>query len=91
MAKAGLDALTKSLALELAGREIRVNSVAPGFIETDMTAGLPEEARARILERVPLGRMGTPEEVADVVAFLATRGGYVHGTVIHVNGGLYGG
>jgi 3-oxoacyl-[acyl-carrier protein] reductase len=91
MAKAGLDALTKSLALELAGRDIRVNSVAPGFIETDMTAELPDEARARILERVPLGRMGTPDEVAEVVAFLASRAGYVHGTVIHVNGGLYGG
>jgi len=91
MAKAALDALTKSLALELAGRDILVNSVAPGFIETDMTAGLPDEARARILDRVPLGRMGTPEEVAEVVAFLATRAGYVHGTVIHVNGGLYGG
>jgi 3-oxoacyl-[acyl-carrier protein] reductase len=91
MAKAGLDALTKSLALELAGRDILVNSVAPGFIETDMTADLPDEARARILERVPLGRMGTPEEVAEVVAFLASRASYVHGTVIHVNGGLYGG
>jgi 3-oxoacyl-[acyl-carrier protein] reductase len=91
MAKAALDALTKSLALELAGREILVNSVAPGFIETDMTAALPDEARARILERVPLGRMGTPDEVAEVVAFLASRATYVHGTVIHVNGGLYGG
>jgi len=91
MAKAALDALTKSLALELAGRDILVNSVAPGFIETDMTAALPEEARRRILERVPLGRMGSPDEVAEVVAFLATRASYVHGTVIHVNGGLYGG
>lgn len=91
MAKAGLDALTKSLAAELAGRDILVNSVAPGFIETDMTAALPEPARAAILGRVPLGRMGRPEEVAEVVAFLATRGSYVHGTVIHVNGGLYGG
>ena len=91
MAKAGLDALTKSLALELAGRDIRVNSVAPGFIETDMTAALPAEAKQRILDRIPLGRMGAPEEVAEVVAFLATRASYVHGTVIHVNGGLYGG
>jgi 3-oxoacyl-[acyl-carrier protein] reductase len=91
MAKAGLDALTKSLALELAGRNILVNSVAPGFVETDMTASLPAEARARILERVPLGRMGSPDEVAEVVAFLATRASYVNGTVIHVNGGLYGG
>ncbi|HSJ98609.1 MAG TPA: 3-oxoacyl-ACP reductase family protein [Myxococcota bacterium] len=91
MAKAGLDALTRSLAVELAGRNILVNSVAPGFIDTDMTAALPDEARAGILGRVPLGRMGRPEEVAEVVAFLATRAGYVHGTVIHVNGGLYGG
>lgn len=91
MAKAGLDALTKSLAVELAGRDILVNSVAPGFIDTDMTAALPDEARAAILARVPLGRMGRPEEVAEVVAFLATRGSYVHGSVLHVNGGLYGG
>ena len=91
MAKAGLDAFTKSLAQELAGREILVNSVAPGFIETDMTHELPEEIKAGILSRVPQGRMGTPEEVADAVCFLATRGGYINGTVLHVNGGLYGG
>jgi len=91
MAKAGLDALTKSLAHELAGRSILVNSVAPGFIATDMTAELPEAARDAILARVPLGRMGTPDEVAEVVAFLAARASYVHGTVVHVNGGLYGG
>ncbi|NNL86246.1 MAG: 3-oxoacyl-ACP reductase FabG [Myxococcales bacterium] len=91
MAKAGLDAMTKSLAKELAGRPILVNSVAPGFIETEMTADLPAEIREGILEQVPLGRMGTAEEVADVVAWLATRAHYVHGTVIHVNGGMYGG
>ncbi len=91
MAKAGLDALTKSLAQELAGRPILVNSVAPGFIATEMTAGLPDEAREEILRRIPMGRMGTPEEVADAVAWLATRAGYVNGSVIHVNGGLYGG
>lgn len=91
MAKAGLDAFTKSLAQELAGREILVNSVAPGFIETDMTHELPEEIKADILSRVPQGRMGTPEEVADAVCFLATRGSYINGTVLHVNGGLYGG
>src|SRR2546422_8272312 len=91
MAKAGLDALTKSLAQELARRSILVNSVAPGFIATDMTATLPEAARDDILSRGPPGRMGTPSEVADVVVFLATRASYVHGTVVHVNGGLYGG
>ncbi len=91
MVKAGLDAFSKSLAQELSGREILVNSVAPGLIDTDMTRELPEEAAARILERIPQGRMGTPEEVADVVAFLATRATYVNGSVIHVNGGLYGG
>jgi 3-oxoacyl-[acyl-carrier protein] reductase len=79
------------LALELADRNILVNSVAPGFIETEMTAALPDTAKERILERIPLGRMGTPEEVAEVVAFLATRGSYIQGSVIHVNGGLYGG
>jgi 3-oxoacyl-[acyl-carrier protein] reductase len=91
MVKAGLDALTKSLAQELAGREILVNSVAPGFIDTEMTAALPEEVRQAILARVPQQRMGRPEEVADVVAFLATRGSYVNGCVVHVNGGLFGG
>jgi 3-oxoacyl-[acyl-carrier protein] reductase len=91
MAKAGLDALTRSLAQELGGRGILVNSVAPGFIDTQMTRQLPTAMRDAILERVPLGRMGVPEEVAEVVAFLATRGGYIHGSVIHVNGGLYGG
>jgi len=91
MVKAALDALTKSLAQELAGRPILVNAVAPGFIDTDMTAALPEPIREAILARIPLRRMGTPEEVAEVVAWLATGASYVHGTVIHVNGGMYGG
>jgi 3-oxoacyl-[acyl-carrier protein] reductase len=91
MAKAGLDALTKSLAQELAGRDILVNSVAPGFISTEMTAELTEEIQQGILSRVPQGRMGSAEEVADVVSFLASRGSYVNGSVIHVNGGMYGG
>jgi 3-oxoacyl-[acyl-carrier protein] reductase len=91
MVKAGLDAFTKSLAQELAGREILVNSVAPGFIDTDMTGELPEEVQQAILARIPQGRMGRPEEVADVVAFLASRASYVNGTVIHVNGGMFGG
>ena len=91
MAKAGLDAMTLSLAQELRGRDILVNSVAPGFIDTEMTRGLPPEVRERTLDRIPLGRMGRPEEVAEVVAFLATGGSYVTGSVIHVNGGMYGG
>jgi 3-oxoacyl-[acyl-carrier protein] reductase len=91
MEKAALDALTKSLCQELAGRNILVNSVAPGFIATEMTARLPGEVQSAILGRVPLGRMGRPEEVAEVVGFLATSGSYLTGTVIHVNGGLYGG
>jgi len=91
MAKAGLDAMTKSLAQEVQDRGILVNSVAPGFIDTEMTAVLPEEAKTSILGRIPLGRMGKPEEVAEVVAFLATGATYVTGSVIHVNGGMYGG
>jgi 3-oxoacyl-[acyl-carrier protein] reductase len=91
MEKAALDALTKSLARELKGRNILVNSVAPGFIDTRMTAGLPEEVKSGILGHVLLERMGRPEEVAEVVGFLATGGSYITGTVIHVNGGMYGG
>jgi 3-oxoacyl-[acyl-carrier protein] reductase len=91
MEKAALDAFTKSLSKELAGRNILVNSVAPGFIDTEMTQTLPEELQRRILDTITLGRVGRPEEVADVVAFLAMRGSYISGTVIHVNGGLYAG
>jgi 3-oxoacyl-[acyl-carrier protein] reductase len=91
MVKAGLDAMTRSLAQELRGRDILINSVAPGFIQTDMTSDLPEEITSRILDQIPLGRMGRPEEVAEVVAFLADSGSYITGTVLHVNGGLYGG
>ena len=91
MVKAGLDAFTKSLAQELAGRDVTVNSVAPGFIDTEMTQALPEEIRAAILARIPMQRMGRPEEVADAVVWLATRASYVHGSVVHVNGGMFGG
>jgi 3-oxoacyl-[acyl-carrier protein] reductase len=91
MTKAGLDAFTKSLAQELTGKDILVNSVAPGFIDTEMTEELPGEVKQAILARIPQGRMGTADEVAEVVAFLATRGSYVNGSVIHVNGGMYGG
>ena len=91
MEKAALDAFTKSLTRELKGRNILVNSVAPGFIDTEMTEALPEEVRTQIMANIPLGRMGLPDEVAEVVAFLATKGAYMTGSVIHVNGGLYGG
>lgn len=91
MVKAGLDAFTKSLALELQGRDILVNAIAPGFVATEMTDELPEEIQQQILAKVPLGRVADPDEIADVVAFLATRGSYIHGSVLHVNGGMYGG
>lgn len=91
MVKAGLDAFTKSLAQELAGRDILVNAIAPGFIETEMTEELPEEVKAGILAKIPMGRTGEADEIADVVSFLATRGSYINGSVLHVNGGMYGG
>jgi len=91
MEKAALEAFTKSLAKELAGRNILVNAVAPGFIDTDMTRELPDNIREPIIAQIPQGRMGRPEEVAEVAAFLATAGSYINGSVIHVNGGLYGG
>jgi len=91
MEKAALDAFTRSLSKELQGRNILVNSVAPGFIDTEMTRDLPEEIKKRIMDNIPLGRLGSAEEIADVAAFLATSGTYINGTVIHVNGGLYGG
>jgi len=91
MEKAALDAFTRSLAKECSGRNILVNSVAPGFIDTGMTSDLPEEVRTKILADIPLERMGRPEEVAEVVSFLSRRGSYMTGSVIHVNGGLYGG
>ncbi len=91
MEKAAMDAMTKSLSKELRGRNILVNSVAPGFIDTDMTGKLPEAIKQAIFDAIPLGRIGRPEEVAEVVGFLATQGTYITGSVIHVNGGMYGG
>lgn len=91
MEKAALDAFTKSLSKELWGRNILVNSVAPGFIDTTMTQNLPDQVKERVLSNIPLARFGRPEEIADTVVFLAKRASYITGTVIHVNGGLYGG
>jgi len=87
--KAGLAGFTKSLARELASRGVRANLVSPGFIDTDMTSGLPEDVKAKMLEEIPLGRLGGAEEVAHAVAFLASdRASYITGTTIQVNGGM---
>jgi 3-oxoacyl-[acyl-carrier protein] reductase len=89
-AKAGLAGLTKALALEVGSRNITVNCVAPGFIDTDMTRVLPEEQKTKLLERIPLGRLGRSEDVAEAVAYLASeRAAYVTGTTLHVNGGMF--
>jgi 3-oxoacyl-[acyl-carrier protein] reductase len=89
-AKAGVVGMTKSLARELGSRNITVNCVAPGFIDTDMTRALPEESRNALLSQIPLGRLGTAAEVAAAVAYLASpAAGYVTGSVLHVNGGMY--
>jgi len=89
-AKAGMIGFSKSLAREVGSRGITVNVVAPGFIVTDMTDALAEAARAALLAQVPLGRLGSPEDVAQAVAFLASPGAaYVTGETLHVNGGMY--
>ena len=88
-AKAGLLGFTKSLAREVASRNVRVNAVAPGYIETEMTAALPETARKALIDQIPLGRIGTPETVADAVAFLAgDSASFITGAVLAVDGGL---
>jgi 3-oxoacyl-[acyl-carrier protein] reductase len=88
--KAGLIGLTKALAKEVASRGVTVNAVAPGFIETEMTAGLPEEVQQGYRAQIPLARFGTAREVAAVVVFLASEGAaYITGQVIHVNGGMW--
>jgi 3-oxoacyl-[acyl-carrier protein] reductase len=88
--KAGVAGFARSLAAEVGSRGITVNTVAPGFIDTDMTKVLPDEQKNMLLSKIPLGRLGKPEEIAAVVAFLASdAGGYVTGETIHVNGGMY--
>jgi 3-oxoacyl-[acyl-carrier protein] reductase len=88
--KAGLIGLTKSMAQEMASRQITVNAVSPGFIETDMTSGLSDEIKAKVLEAIPLRRMGKAEDVAAAVRFLASEeAGFITGHVLAVNGGMY--
>jgi 3-oxoacyl-[acyl-carrier protein] reductase len=89
-AKGGIEALTRSLAIELAARNITVNAVAPGFIETDMTRALSKEQRAVMLERIPANRLGSVEDVATLVGFLCSEhSGFITGETIQVNGGMY--
>ncbi|MCK9505067.1 MAG: 3-oxoacyl-ACP reductase FabG [Porticoccaceae bacterium] len=88
--KAAVGGFSRALAKELGSRNITVNAVAPGFIETDMTKDLPENLKEAMLGQVPLGRLGQPEEIAEIVAFLASDGGaYITGETIHANGGMY--
>lgn len=89
-AKAGVAGMTRALARELGSRSITVNCVAPGFIETDMTAGLPEEQQKALQTQIALGHLGKPSDIAHAVAYLASReAGYVTGQELHVNGGMY--
>jgi 3-oxoacyl-[acyl-carrier protein] reductase len=88
--KAGLIGLTKALARELASRNITVNAVTPGFVETDMTRAVADKAQGDWIAHIPLGRMGTPEDVASAVCFLASdEASYITGQVLAVNGGMY--
>ena len=89
-AKAGLIGLTKAIAMEIASRNVTVNAVAPGFIETPMTDGLPEKVKEELKALIPLGRMGTPRDVAAAIVFLASdEAAYITGHVLDVNGGMY--
>ena len=88
--KAGIEGFTRSLAKEIGSRGITVNAVAPGFIETDMTRELPKQQAEALLAQIPLARLGQPEEIANMVGFLASdKGAYITGETLHVNGGMY--
>ena len=89
-AKAGIFGFSKSLAREVGSRNITVNSIAPGFIDTDMTRALSEEQQQSLIQHVPLGRLGRPEEIASAVVYLASpAAGYITGSTLHINGGMY--
>jgi 3-oxoacyl-[acyl-carrier protein] reductase len=89
-AKAGVEGFTRALARELGSRQVTVNAVAPGFIDTDMTRALSDDSKSALLAQIPLGRLGQAQEIAYAVAFLASpQAGYITGTTLHVNGGMY--
>ncbi|WP_432695108.1 3-oxoacyl-ACP reductase FabG [Marinobacterium sp. YM272] len=89
-AKSGMEGFTRALAREIGARNVTVNCVAPGFIDTDMTSGLPEDHKTKLQSQIPMNRLGKPEEIASVVGFLCSEGGaYVTGETIQVNGGMY--
>ncbi len=88
--KAGAEGFSRSLAREIGSRSVTVNCVAPGFIDTDMTRELTEDQKAVMLEQIPLGRLGAPEEIAALVGFLCSEeSGYITGETLHINGGMY--
>ncbi|NMG68327.1 SDR family oxidoreductase, partial [Azoarcus indigens] len=89
-AKAGVEGMSRALAREIGSRNITVNCIAPGFIDTDMTKVLSEEQHTALKAQIPLGRLGAPEDIASAVAFLASpAAGYITGSTLHVNGGMY--
>jgi 3-oxoacyl-[acyl-carrier protein] reductase len=88
--KAAIEGFTKALSKEVAKKGITVNAVAPGFIDTEMTSGLSEEIKTHYFNQIPMQRFGTPEDVAEVVLFLAEKASYMTGQTLHVNGGMIG-
>ncbi len=89
MGKPGLFGFTRTAALELARHNITVNAISPGFIETEMVAAIPEDAKEKILEQIPLGRLGEPVEIAKAVRYIVEDGDYMTGNILDVNGGVY--